>query len=72
MQKDGEQTLFGLSFAQVVSRRSAVPCTRARAGVVVRAADRNLWAPGVEAPEYLNGDLAGDYGACFTTLHMYV
>nr|AAB24553.1 photosystem I light-harvesting complex chlorophyll a/b protein, p15.1 {N-terminal} [Chlamydomonas reinhardtii, Peptide Partial, 37 aa] [Chlamydomonas reinhardtii] len=26
------------------------------------AADRKLWAPGVVAPEYLKGDLAGDYG----------
>jgi hypothetical protein len=29
--------------------------------VVVRAAaDRKLWAPGVVAPEYLNGTLAGE------------
>ena len=33
--------------------------------VVSRAANsgRNLWAPGVVAPDYLNGELAGDYGA---------
>ncbi|PSC70499.1 light-harvesting of photosystem I [Micractinium conductrix] len=33
-----------------------------RSGVVVQAASRNLWAPGVESPTYLKGELAGDYG----------
>ncbi|GFR41431.1 hypothetical protein Agub_g2119 [Astrephomene gubernaculifera] len=49
-------------------QKSAVtrPTFASRAGrraVVVRAAaDRKLWAPGVVAPEYLKGELAGDYG----------
>jgi light-harvesting complex I chlorophyll a/b binding protein 4 len=30
--------------------------------VVRAAADRKLWAPTVNAPAYLNGELAGDYG----------
>lgn len=30
--------------------------------VAARAADRKLWAPGVEAPPYLDNSLAGDYG----------
>lgn len=34
-----------------------------RGALVCRAAaDRKLWAPSVEAPTYLNGELAGDYG----------
>ncbi len=48
---------------QNVSRKAQAPRTVSRSGVVVRAsADRKLWAPGVVAPEYLNGTLAGDYG----------
>lgn len=30
--------------------------------VAARAAGRKLWAPGVEAPSYLDDSLAGDYG----------
>ena len=33
-----------------------------RGRVVAAAADRPLWAPGVEPPSYLNGTLAGDRG----------
>jgi len=50
------------SFAgQAVSRRSAVRTPGSRASVVVRAAaaGRPLWAPGVVAPTYLDGTLAG-------------
>lgn len=52
------------SFAgRSLAQRSPVRVPASRASVVVRAqADRKLWAPGVVAPEYLNGDLAGDYG----------
>lgn len=43
--------------------RPAVASRAGRRAVVVRAvANRNLWAPGVVAPDYLKGDLAGDYG----------
>jgi light-harvesting complex I chlorophyll a/b binding protein 4 len=50
---------------QAVARRSAIRAPASRSAVVVRAAaDRKLWAPGVEAPAYLNGDMAGDYGQC--------
>lgn len=46
-----------------VARRNAVRVPASRARVAVRAAaDRSLWAPGVVAPQYLNGSLAGDYG----------
>eukprot|EP00775_Hariotina_reticulata_P011341 gene11341-11490_t len=49
---------------QAVSRRSAVRTPGSRASVVVRAAaaNRPLWAPGVVAPAYLDGTLAGDRG----------
>lgn len=47
---------------QVASRRALrTPAGRSRV-VVQASANRNLWAPGVVAPEYLNGSLAGDYG----------
>lgn len=43
--------------------RTARPAVPARTRCVVRAAaDRKLWAPNVVAPEYLKGELAGDYG----------
>lgn len=34
----------------------------ARRPVACAASDRKLWAPGVVAPSYLDGSLAGDYG----------
>ena len=37
------------------------PAARARI-VVTAAADRPLWAPGVQPPSYLNGSLPGDRG----------
>ncbi|KAG2440453.1 hypothetical protein HYH02_010335 [Chlamydomonas schloesseri] len=43
--------------------RPACSTRSSRRAVVVRAAaDRKLWAPGVVAPDYLKGELAGDYG----------
>jgi hypothetical protein len=43
--------------------RSSVRAAPSRGALVCRAAaDRKLWAPTVEAPAYLNGELAGDYG----------
>ena len=36
--------------------------TPARSSVRAAAASRPLWAPNVVAPEYLKGELAGDYG----------
>ncbi|GFH30626.1 chlorophyll a-b binding protein, chloroplastic, partial [Haematococcus lacustris] len=45
------------------SIRSRVVQSASRSRVVAQAAaDRKLWAPGVVAPEYLQGELAGDYG----------
>jgi light-harvesting complex I chlorophyll a/b binding protein 4 len=46
-----------LQTARITAQRPA-----ARAGVVVRAADRPLFIPGAAPPEYLDGSLAGDYG----------
>eukprot|EP00192_Tetraselmis_astigmatica_P018778 CAMPEP_0117664260 /NCGR_PEP_ID=MMETSP0804-20121206/9114_1 /TAXON_ID=1074897 /ORGANISM="Tetraselmis astigmatica, Strain CCMP880" /LENGTH=258 /DNA_ID=CAMNT_0005471459 /DNA_START=237 /DNA_END=1013 /DNA_ORIENTATION=+ len=49
--------------AGVGAARPAVKCNSARPRVVAAAAaDRKLWAPGVVVPEYLNGEMAGDYG----------
>jgi hypothetical protein len=48
-------------------RASAGSRAAPRAARNVRAfAARPLWAPGVEAPAYLDGTLAGDYGGCAT------
>ncbi|GFH08749.1 chlorophyll a-b binding protein, chloroplastic [Haematococcus lacustris] len=45
------------------SIRSRVVQSASRSRVIAQAAaDRKLWAPGVVAPEYLQGELAGDYG----------
>jgi light-harvesting complex I chlorophyll a/b binding protein 4 len=43
-----------------VARRPAA--ARRGVSVVTHAAGRKLWAPEVEAPSYLDGSLAGDYG----------
>ena len=43
-----------LQTARITAQRPA-----ARAGVVVRAADRPLFIPGAAPPEYLDGSLAG-------------
>jgi light-harvesting complex I chlorophyll a/b binding protein 5 len=40
---------------------TAKPAVRARP-VVVRAADRVVWLPGMTPPTHLNGDMAGDFG----------
>lgn len=37
-------------------------CVQAGRVVFARAADRPLWNPGNEAPAWLDGSLAGDYG----------
>eukprot|EP00879_Flechtneria_rotunda_P001857 GHRR01002027.1.p1 GENE.GHRR01002027.1~~GHRR01002027.1.p1 ORF type:complete len:258 (+),score=71.36 GHRR01002027.1:66-839(+) len=42
--------------------RSAARTPATRRSVACAAADRKLWAPTVEAPAYLDGSLAGDYG----------
>ena len=41
------------------SRAAARPAARGRM-VVAAAADRPLWAPGVQPPAYLTGKLAGE------------
>ncbi|CAL5220073.1 g2024 [Coccomyxa viridis] len=52
-----------LAGRKVVSKARAAPSKRASFQVSAALQQgRRLWAPGVEAPEYLNGDLAGDYG----------
>lgn len=51
------------AFRQAALSKSASRAPGSRSAVVVRAtADRKLWAPTVDAPSYLNGELAGDYG----------
>lgn len=47
-----------------VALPAGIPTARpSRAAVVVvRAADRGIWAPGAIAPDYLDGSMAGDYG----------
>jgi len=49
-----------LAGTRVVAKASS-RSSSSRAPVVVRA-ERSLWAPGVVAPTYLDGKLAGDYG----------
>jgi light-harvesting complex I chlorophyll a/b binding protein 4 len=53
---------LALSTASVFTRQAARPAQARRSSVRVNAAARPLWAPGVEAPSYLDGKLAGDYG----------
>ena len=51
------------AFRQAALSKSASRAPASRSAVVVRAtADRKLWAPTVNPPAYLNGELAGDYG----------
>eukprot|EP00878_Enallax_costatus_P000304 GHUV01000377.1.p1 GENE.GHUV01000377.1~~GHUV01000377.1.p1 ORF type:complete len:264 (+),score=85.78 GHUV01000377.1:141-932(+) len=51
------------AFRQAALSKSASRAPASRSAVVVRAtADRKLWAPTVNAPAYLNGEMAGDYG----------
>lgn len=51
------------AFRQAALSKGASRTPASRSAVVVRAAaDRKLWAPTVNAPAYLNGELAGDYG----------
>ena len=48
----------------VALRVSAVKRTRATRGMSVKAAaGPNHWLPGTEPPAYLDGTMAGDYGA---------
>ncbi|KAK9908712.1 hypothetical protein WJX75_001853 [Coccomyxa subellipsoidea] len=52
-----------LTGRKVVSKARAGPAPRSTFQVSAAASQgRRLWAPGVEAPSYLNGELAGDYG----------
>eukprot|EP00889_Picochlorum_renovo_P007373 jgi/Picre1/34403/NNA_001872.t1 len=53
------QATVSRTFNPVISRPAGRP---ARGRVVAAAADRPLWAPGVEPPTYLDGSLAGDRG----------
>jgi len=52
-------------FAGAALRAAPARSTRARAtraAAVVASADRPVWYPGNDAPAYLDGSLAGDYG----------
>ena len=51
--------------ARPVVARASKPTTSRAARFVTRAAgaDRELWYPGAKAPKYLDGTMAGDYGA---------
>eukprot|EP00898_Chlorokybus_atmophyticus_P001695 jgi/Chlat1/2526/Chrsp175S02382 len=51
------------SFVTGRALRLAAPKAAARSAVfVTRAANRDLWFPGGDAPEWLDGSLPGDYG----------
>eukprot|EP00884_Botryococcus_braunii_P004042 jgi/Botrbrau1/13639/Bobra.0373s0013.1 len=55
--------LAGASAITAKPVRGALPSRVAgRSRMVVCAAARPLWLPGVEPPKYLNGSLPGDYG----------
>lgn len=47
----------------VLAARPSAQRPAARAGVVVRAADRPLFVPGAEPPSYLDGSMAGEASA---------
>lgn len=42
------------------TRKAGVKAPASRRAVVVQASSRPLWAPGVVAPSYLDGTLAGE------------
>ena len=43
--------------------RATTPSRASRVVVNAAGADRELWYPGAKAPKYLDGTMAGDYGA---------
>jgi hypothetical protein len=49
--------------ATIVDARSTTRAPRARVAARAANADRELWYPGAVAPKYLDGTMAGDYGA---------
>lgn len=49
-----------LAGTPVLAARPSAQRPAARAGVVVRAADRPLFVPGADPPSYLDGSLAGE------------
>jgi len=49
--------------ARGVALSRAAPKARRTAGVArAGASDRELWFPGAQSPDYLDGSMAGDYG----------
>ena len=50
--------------APVALRAPAGARARATRGMTVKAAATKHWLPGTEPPAYLDGKMAGDYGAC--------
>ena len=45
-----------------MARRAVGAAGRRAVACGAAASERKLWAPGVEAPPYLDGSLAGDFG----------
>ena len=45
------------------ARATTTPSRASRVVVNAAGADRELWYPGAKAPKYLDGTMAGDYGA---------
>jgi len=45
------------------ARATTKPSRASRVVVNAAGADRELWYPGAKAPKYLDGTMAGDYGA---------
>ena len=50
--------------APIALRAPAGARARATRGMTVKAAATKHWLPGTEPPAYLDGKMAGDYGAC--------